>query len=590
MTDQTNTQTKTQSDIGEKRDRAVSAPVVPLLDLAAKANALGVTYRETIDVKDLDKKILLIIPEDTARKFRMASILRESDGVIEVIMENPEDINALNSLRFLAKETGLKFSVSLAHPTVVDAALSRYESAEKALKEVVEILHTDELADKEKEEKKERPSDIEMMIRDAPVAKLVEVVIRHAIEGKASDIHIEPSETEYRIRYRVDGVLYSSLTIPKNVGKTVVARIKILADLKIDEKRKPQDGRFYSEISGRRIDFRVSTFPVVEGEKVVLRVLDKDTGLKDLEEMGLMGKNHDVFMRRIYDPYGIILVTGPTGSGKSTTLYGFLKILNVDGTNLVTLEDPVEYLIPGVNQSQIRTDIGYTFANGLRSILRQDPNVIMVGEIRDGETAELAIHAALTGHLVFSTLHTNNAMGAIPRLLDMGVESFLLSASLRVVAAQRLARRICEQCKRTVDIPARQEKKIRAILGEMDSQERERYGVSSEMFLKKMVMWEGAGCPECGNSGYKGRIAVYEVLEVDEHIQSILNDDAGHAEGRLMEAIRKQKMTTLKQDGLLKMLLGLTTLSEVERMTEGSTSIEEEGEEEKKVGEKKVSE
>lgn len=564
---------KEEMSVGEKVKETQKGVSLPVLSLRERADMLKVEFLERVDIKKIDKEILFLIPEETAKKFRMAPV-DEEDGNIRVIMEDPEDIDALNSLRFLAREKKKRFSVFLSSPETVSTVLSCYESAEEALKDVVSVLREDDVKSGESEKKKaEDKKDEEAFVRDAPVAKLVEVVVRHAIDGKASDIHIEPSEEEYRIRYRVDGVLYSSLVVPKNVGKTIVARIKILADLKIDEKRKPQDGRFYSEFSGKRVDFRVSTFPVVEGEKVVLRVLDKDAGLGDLKDLGLMGRNFELFSRRIHDPYGIILITGPTGSGKSTTLYGFLKILNVEGTNIVTLEDPVEYLISGVNQSQIRPDIGYTFASGLRSILRQDPNVIMVGEIRDSETAELGIHAALTGHLVFSTLHTNDAIGAIPRLLDMGVEDFLLSASLRVVAAQRLARRICSECKTQIDVPKGQEKKIRAILGEIDKEEMVKYGISEEMFSQKLVLYRGAGCDNCGKTGYRGRIAIYEALEVDDAIQEILNDNAGHAENRLVEAIRAQKMVTMKQDGILKTLLGYTTLEEVESMTEGSRSV-----------------
>jgi type IV pilus assembly protein PilB len=577
MTVQTNTQSGMSDQEKEKEtgrtDSFSAVPNASVSDLKKKAEDLGVGYREEINIKGIDKNILSIIPEETIRKFRMVTVSREKEtGIIEVVMENPEDVNALNALRFLAKEKGVKFSISLGSPALIDGALSRYESAEKALKDVVDVLTIDEESDREKDEEMGNDSEATMIIKNAPVAKLVEVIIRHAIEGKASDIHIEPSEAEYRIRYRVDGVLYSSLTIPKNVGKTVVARVKILADLKIDEKRKPQDGRFYLEFSKNRIDFRVSTFPVVEGEKVVLRVLDKETGLGDLKDLGLFGKNYEIFTKRIHDPYGIILITGPTGSGKSTTLYGFLKLLNIEGTNIVTLEDPVEYFIQGINQSQIRPDIGYTFANGLRSILRQDPNVIMVGEIRDSETAELSIHAALTGHLVFTTLHTNDAIGAIPRLLDMGVESFLLSASLRVVAAQRLVRKICTHCKKKAVLTPRQEKKIYAILSEVDPIEIQKYGITEEMIKDGIVMYEGSGCDECGNTGYKGRIAIYEALEIDSKLQEILNEDAGHAEGRLISAIREQKLVTMKQDGILKALLGITTLAEIGRVTDGSRS------------------
>lgn len=571
MADQVNTQSKTtpkeEENLEEKR-------VSSVFDLRKRAEELGVEYREMTSIKNIEREKLLIIPEETARKFRMVSFAEEKEsGIIEVVMENPEDVNALNTLRFLAKERGIKFSISLGSSALIDSLLSQYGSAEEALKHVIEVLKVDEQNSLDKETAADIKNEEMTMIKDAPVAKLVEVIIRHAIDGKASDIHIEPSENEYRVRYRVDGVLHASLMLPKNVGKTVVARIKILANLKIDEKRKPQDGRFYSEFSNKRIDYRVSTFPVVEGEKIVLRVLDKDTGLGDLKELGLMGKNYEIFTRRIHDPYGIILITGPTGSGKSTTLYGFLKILNVDGTNIVTLEDPVEYYIQGINQSQIRPDIEYTFANGLRSILRQDPNVIMVGEIRDSETAELAIHAALTGHLVFSTLHTNDAIGAIPRLLDMGVESFLLSASLRVVAAQRLVRRICPLCKQKKILGPQQKKKIRAILEEIDPEEVRKYGVTQEMIQEDIVVYEGAGCDECGGMGYKGRLAIYEALEVDEKMQQLLNEESGRSEGSFLKAAREQNLITMKQDAILKVLLGNTTLAEVDRVTEGSKSI-----------------
>lgn len=573
MSDQANIQKKT--NIKKEKEDSKKESSFSVSDLQKRAERIGIEYREIPNVKKIKKEDLLIIPEETARNFRMVSVAKEEGtGIFEVVMEDPEDVNALNTLRFLAKERGIRFSVFLGSPNLIDSVLSLYGSAEKALKDVVELLQEDEKEKRERDKEGGGIADEELTtIKDAPVAKLVEVIIQHAIDGKASDIHIEPSESEYRIRYRVDGVLYSSLVLPKNVGKTVVARVKILANLKIDEKRKPQDGRFYSDFLGKRIDYRVSTFPVVEGEKVVLRVLDKDTGLGDLRDLGLMGKNHEIFTRRIHDPYGIILITGPTGSGKSTTLYGFLKILNVDGTNIVTLEDPVEYYIQGINQSQIRPDIGYTFANGLRSILRQDPNVIMVGEIRDSETAELAIHAALTGHLVFSTLHTNDAIGAVPRLLDMGVESFLLSASLRVVAAQRLVRRICPHCKRKQEIAPQQKTKIRAILEEIDPSEKEKYGVTQEMIQDDIVVYEGGGCDECGEMGYKGRLAIYEVLEIDDKIQQALNEESGHMEKILKDVVKEQRLVTMKQDAILKVLLGVTTLAEVDRVTEGSKSV-----------------
>jgi type II secretory ATPase GspE/PulE/Tfp pilus assembly ATPase PilB-like protein len=367
----------------------------------------------------------------------------------------------------------------------------------------------------------------------------------------------------------VDGILYASLEVPKGVGRAVVSRIKILSNLKIDEKRKPQDGRFKIIENGRGVDFRVSTLPVVDGEKVVLRILDKGNKLSSVKDMGLFGKSSEVMLRNIMEPFGIILITGPTGSGKSTTLYSCLEILNKEERNIITLEDPVEYSIAGINQSQINPEIGYSFASGLRSILRQDPNVIMVGEIRDGETAELTIHAALTGHLVLSTLHTNSSIGAIPRLIDMGIEPFLLSSSLRVVAAQRLVRRICENCKYEVPIPKRILEFITQEIAKIDEEELKKYEIDPQ---KGYHFYEGKGCEACGKTGYKGRIAVFEALEIDSELKDIIAEKNG-SESEILKYAEKNKMVTVKQDGIMKVLKGLTAFSEVERVTEGSMSV-----------------
>jgi type IV pilus assembly protein PilB len=376
-------------------------------------------------------------------------------------------------------------------------------------------------------------------------------------------------DDKYRVRFRVDGVLHSSLDIPKEVGKAVISRIKILSNLKIDEQRKPQDGRFQIKEGGDITDFRVSTFPVVEGEKAAMRVLDRSSQVFDLKSLGLLGRNYEIFNKRIRDPYGIILITGPTGSGKSTTLYGFLKILNQEEKNIVTLEDPVEYYISGINQSQIKPEIGYTFANGLRSILRQDPNVIMVGEIRDNETAELAIHAALTGHLVFSTLHTNDAIGSVPRLIDMGVEPFLLSSSLRVVAAQRLVRKICENCKEEADISEEFSNKIKEELAEIPEKELKKYEVD---LSQKIRLYRGRGCEECNNLGFKGRIAIFEVIEISDEIKDLITGKGGNEKDFKIQA-KKEGMITIRQDGILKVLKGIIEMSEVDRVTKGNLNI-----------------
>lgn len=550
-----------------------SENVVPVargdIDFEAKARDLGVEYLPAA-VQSIDKGTLNFITEDVSRRYRMISFAVDGN-VHKIAMEHPQDIEALNVLRFLMQKEGAEMTIYLASAAAIDTMMQQYIGAERALNEAIFSLGNNDLAgDAVKEEKKpEMKWDV---LQDAPIAKLVQVVIKHAVEGRASDIHIEPVDNSYRVRFRVDGMLHASLALPFDVGRAVVARIKILASLKIDEKRKPQDGRFRFEEGDQLIDLRVSTFPVIEGEKVVMRILDKAKGMGNLDTLGLMGRNYEVLTRKIREPYGIILMTGPTGSGKSTSLYAFLSILNQEERNIVTLEDPVEYFLDGINQSQVKPEIGYTFATGLRSILRQDPNVIMVGEIRDGETAELTIHAALTGHLVFSTLHTNSASGAIPRLIDMGIEPFLLASSLQAVAAQRLVRRVCEHCKEPESFPPAIIKRIRKSLETVSLEEARRYGVDLE---KEWVFFRGKGCEECHKTGYKGRIAIHEAFEVTPHAQEIITENKGF-EAEIAKESVLQGMVTLRQDGLLKALNGLTTLAEIERVTEGVIMVDEE--------------
>ncbi len=549
---------------------ATGAGDLPRSDAQVRAQGLGIPLLEAVP-KNIDKTILSIIPEDTAKKYQMA-VFDRKDDVLSVAMVDPEDFDALNVLRFIAEKERLGIEVSLVSADVFAELLKAYTGTDRALEEAIVSLKQDQASAVQIKEANTHESGMPEMFQDAPIAKLVQVVIGHAIDGRASDIHIEPVEGNYRVRFRVDGVLSASLILPVSVGKAVVSRIKILANLKIDEKRKPQDGRFRVTERGTTIDLRVSTLPVVEGEKVVLRVLDKSAGLASLEKMGLSGRNYEVLTRKIMEPYGIILMTGPTGSGKSTTLYGFLNILNKEERNIVTLEDPVEYFLDGINQSQVKPEIGYTFASGLRSILRQDPNVLMVGEIRDNETAELAIHAALTGHLVFSTLHTNDAIGAVPRLIDMGIEPFLLASSLQAVAAQRLVRRICEHCKERVSTPDRVLAKIRDFLADISPEEAARYHVTLSEALQ---FFAGKGCSECNDSGYKGRIALHEVLEMTDPLRAVIAERKG-SEVEVQEIAKKQGMTSMKQDGILKALRGDTTIAEVERVTEGATLVDEE--------------
>lgn len=552
--------------ISEKSD----TPDISAKNSASSGSAFRLSEIKKLETvpENIDRKVLSIISEESARKYRMVVFEREGN-VIRVAIADPQDIDALNVLRFITERENLDPEIYAATPEIIDGILEKYGTAEKMVEEALHSLQEEDTGtEAQKEKAEESVEEMRSIIHDAPIAKLVQVIIRHAIEGRASDIHIEPIEKQYRVRFRVDGILHSSLTLPKDVGMAVVSRIKILSNLKIDEKRKPQDGRFQITDNGSSIDFRVSTLPVVEGEKAVLRILDKDKQALDLKTLGLWGKNYEILSDRIRDPFGIILISGPTGSGKSTTLYGFLKILNQEERNIITLEDPVEYFVEGLNQSQIKPEIGYTFANGLRTILRQDPNVIMVGEIRDSETAELAIHAALTGHLIFSTVHTNDAIGSIPRLIDMGIEPFLLTSSLRVVIAQRLARKICEFCREEATVSEAVRNQVKKELEEIPAEEVEKYGVD----LSQIKFFQGKGCEKCGKTGFKGRIAIFEALEVDKKIQEIITSKKDSEMELRLEA-KKRKMITMRQDGFLKALRGITTLSEIERLTEGEAMV-----------------
>ncbi len=519
-------------------------------------------------VPEVDRAALSYISEEIAEENGVA-IFALKDGVAQAALLDPSNISALNILRFVEEQSDDVKAVKkyVVNKNVFNDILRHYGTAEKAVSEVMRSFASESKPTTKK--RKRKAGFTQESIQDAPVAKLVNVIIDHAIDGRASDIHIEPNEKEYRVRFRVDGILHSSLMFPLDVGRAVVSHIKILSNLKIDEKRKPQDGRFQIQREDGQVDFRVSTMPVVGGEKVVIRVLRKDENNFNLKELGVVGRNYEILMKRIRETYGMILITGPTGSGKSTTLYSFLRILNEEKRNIVTLEDPVEYYIEGINQSQVRPEINYTFANGLRSILRQDPNVIMIGEIRDSETAELAIHAALTGHLVFSTLHTNSAVGAIPRLVDMGVEPFLLSAALREVVAQRLVRRICKECKQKITVTPHVIQKVRAELEKIAPEEIAKYGVN---LADGLQFYRGKGCDACGNSGYKGRMAIYEVIGINEEIETIITEENGAGDA-VEKAALAGGMITMRQDGLLKALLGITTLEEVERLTEGTIAI-----------------
>lgn len=537
-----------------------------LVDEIAKNN----TFELKKAPKEVRNEVISLIPEEVARKYKIIAF-EKKDDIIRVAMVDPGDMEALNALRFMAEKESLRLEIYATSQDIFDEVYRYYSGPTEILKEAVKSFEENILFD-EKDDKVEEKQATDEMLRDAPVTKLVQVIISHAIEGKASDIHIESMDKNYRVRFRVDGILHVSLIIPKEIGPAIISRIKILANLKIDEKRKPQDGRFRTINDGKEIDFRVSTLPVITGEKIVMRILDKDQGLSSIEDLGLIGTALENVKQAISETYGMVLFTGPTGSGKSTSLYALLKILNNEERNIITLEDPIEYNIEGLNQSQIKPEIGYTFASGLRTILRQDPNVIMVGEIRDVETAELAVHAALTGHLMFSTLHTNTAIGAIPRLIDMGIEPFLLSSSLRIVVSQRLVRKICLDCREEKGVPASVIRKIKEELNKISEEELKKCGIDS---LQEIKLYHGKGCDNCNGTGLKGRLAIYEAILINENIKNIMVEKRG-SEEILIKEKEAMGVLTIKQDGIIKAVKGLTTIEEIDRVTEGNISLEEE--------------
>lgn len=544
-------------------------------DLAYSSPFGAIGKKRSEDIARLDRvpeiiksDVMRLIPEEVSKRYKIVAF-DSLNGKVKVAIVNPKDIGALNALRFVAEKEKIEIEVYLTTEKIFDDIIKKFNAPTEILKEAVQSVKEDSELYGEKEEAKEKAEND--VFKNAPVAKLVQVIISHAVEGKASDIHIEPMDNDYRVRFRVDGILHVSLIIPKEIGPAVISRVKILSNLKIDEKRKPQDGRFRTISGGKEIDFRVSSLPVISGEKIVMRILDKDQGLASIEALGLEGKALEDMKKSIMETYGMILFTGPTGSGKSTSLYALLKILNIEERNIITLEDPIEYNIEGLNQSQIKPEIGYTFASGLRTILRQDPNVIMVGEIRDGETAELAVHAALTGHLMFSTLHTNTAVGAIPRLIDMGIEPFLLSSSLRMVVAQRLVRRICDDCKEEKEVPDSVKKAILKQLDKISPEEIKRYGLDISKGIK---FYHGKGCDACNGKGLRGRVAIYEVVPVNDRVKDIITEHKGNEE-MLMKERTEMKVLEMKQDGILKILKGFTTIEEIDRVTEGNITLEE---------------
>jgi type IV pilus assembly protein PilB len=496
-----------------------------------------------MDLSDylIDSAVVKLIPESLAHRCRAIPLFRIGDS-LTVAMANPQDINAIDQIRLVSK---CEIEPVIATEQEIKNAIDQYYGVTGSVEEVVKQMHQAKTAAKAQAHSEK---DLAKLAEDAPVIKLVNLIIMQAVKDKASDVHIEPDEKVLRIRYRIDGILHEETPPPKELEAALISRVKVMANMDIAERRKPQDGRILLKTQGRDIDLRVSTFPTVYGENIVIRILDKTSVLLGLPELGMSEsvlKEYDKLIRR---PFGIILVTGPTGSGKTTTLYASLSTINSAEKNIITIEDPVEYQLNMIRQTQINPKAGLTFASGLRSILRQDPDIIMVGEIRDAETAEIATHAALTGHLVFSTLHTNDASSAIARLIDMGIEPFLVSTSLIGILAQRLIRVICTKCKEKIA-------STDAMLKDL--------GIQSS---GNAAFYRGKGCPKCKESGYSGRTGIYELLIINEDIKKlvIIKASADEIKKKAMES----GMKTMRDDGIEKALAGITTVEEVLRVTE----------------------
>lgn len=512
-----------------------------------------------INMKELSFDILKYIPEESARNYHFAPFGLK-DGILEVGITDPENMKGIDALQFISAKLGMTFKLYLITEEDYNKVIGSYKGLDIEVENAVEDFSDGEIqqiknenADLTAELKDVKKGEETKIVVDAPIIKIVAVILKNAIEGNASDIHIEHTGEKVKVRYRVDGVLHTTLMLPTNVHSGIVARIKILAKLHLDEKRKPQDGSFSATIDNRKIDFRVSTMPGYNGEKIAMRILDSELGVRSLEELGLSDMNLALMKEAVAKPYGLILVTGPTGSGKSTTLYSIMNTLDKEKSNIVTLEDPVEYHIPNVNQSQVMPEIGYTFASGLRSILRQDPDIIIVGEIRDKETAQLAIQSALTGHLVLSTLHTNTAIGAIPRLVDMGVDPYLIAPTLILSVAQRLARMTCIDSRKKVPMDSSIRLQIENEMKDLPEEFKKKINIGEDMY-------ETVPSSECP-SGTKGRVAIFEMFKIDKEVQQVILKSPTDAE--IYKIARKNGMLTMKEDAMLKAIAGVIPYNEV---------------------------
>ena len=508
------------------------------------ADYLNIPFIELKDY-DIDPEVVEIVPKELALKYKVLPVFKIENS-LTVTMISPGDVQVIDRLH---RETGYEIEPAVSLESEIQATLEKLyqtgENLDSSFNEVIQNIEDEK--DKKTEEKQESAERLKQLSEGTPVVRLVNLIISQAILDKASDIHIEPEEKSLQVRYRVDGILHENLSPPKHLQAAIISRIKILAELDIAETRVPQDGRFQVSLRGREVDLRVSTLPTVYGENVVLRILDRTNLMLDLRDLGLEQDQLAIMTDMLSCSYGVLLVSGPTGSGKTTTLYSALQYLNTADTNIITVEDPVEYRLKRIRQSQVNVKAGLTFAAGLRSILRQDPDIIMVGEIRDSETAKIAVESALTGHLVLSTIHTNDAPGGVTRLTEMGIEPFLISSATLGVMGQRLIRKLCEHCKKPYYPKAEVVDKFGLKLDE------------------KATLFEPDGCHNCKNTGYRGRVGIYEIMRVNDEIRELILEDASAT--RIKKVATKAGMRTLRQDGLLRVINGVTSLEEVVRVT-----------------------
>jgi type IV pilus assembly protein PilB len=532
-----------------QRERLI--PDVKIAEL--KSSLTNVPYQK-IDAAAIDAKLLGFIPEETVRTYGVAPISL-ADNLFIVGMLHPDNTKAQDAVKFIARQNHVNLGVYLISYGDWEAVIRRYSPYRSEIAKAVQSLNVKEGSSNQ------LAIDLAAVKgnEDAPVIKIVADTLKEAVFSRASDVHIEPEEKSLRIRFRIDGDLRQVASLPAELAQPIISRVKVISSLKIDETRIPQDGRFRSRLLDKDVDFRVSTFPTPMGEKVAIRVLDPTTGLKNFDSLQFRYKNLEAVKAGLEKPFGMILLTGPTGSGKTTTLYSFLQELNKESVNIVSLEDPVEYFVSGVNQSQVRPEIGYDFASGLREILRQDPDVIMVGEIRDNETAGLAVQAALTGHIVLSTLHTNNAAGVVPRLIDMKVEPFLLPVAMNLMISQRLIGVLCPNCKAQEEASAPMQEIIARALADLPEE-------VTASYAKPYKIWRAPGCTVCKGKGIQGRAAIFEVLRMTPQLEEIIV--SGSTIQKIGQEAKRQGMITLRQDGIIKVLEGLLPLEEVLRETE----------------------